>query len=547
MFSIPACAGEPRRRNVQNTRLGVYPRVCGGTADGGGAKEARQGLSPRVRGNRREAEARQAFEASIPACAGEPPRSRSPSSVRGVYPRVCGGTAAPAGGVAVFHGLSPRVRGNLQRLHDLQNGQRSIPACAGEPARARRRYYSRKVYPRVCGGTDPACVFFDDGYGLSPRVRGNPAGRPYRQPERGSIPACAGEPRRARLPPWCETVYPRVCGGTMPRRSSCASNRGLSPRVRGNLHPIAYLDAINRSIPACAGEPRGQFWIAVVSGVYPRVCGGTQYNRDRTGLNYGLSPRVRGNLAGGLGLRLRWRSIPACAGEPCGGWWRRWAMGVYPRVCGGTATAPATPAFTRGLSPRVRGNPLDTELEPRGRGSIPACAGEPCHQAGDVFPIGVYPRVCGGTSRLPCAPAAPPGLSPRVRGNLSNDCTKAAASGSIPACAGEPDVRTAFAKSRTVYPRVCGGTPFCRPFAPVRRGLSPRVRGNPDRIPGPCFPEGSIPACAGEPDSPSQSKLASKVYPRVCGGTDPSCDIQPPEKGLSPRVRGNLSHARPTA
>ena len=74
---------------------------------------------------------------------------------------------------------------------------------------------------------------------------------------------------------------------------------------------------------------------------------------------------------------LRWRSIPACAGEPallygCVEFWR-----VYPRVCGGTTGKRPAVVTGRGLSPRVRGNPGDPAQMSAIRRSIPACAGEP--------------------------------------------------------------------------------------------------------------------------------------------------------------------------
>ena len=50
-----------------------------------------------------------------------------------------------------------------------------------------------------------------------------------------------------------------------------------------------------------------------------------------------------------------------------------------------------------GLSPRVRGNRGSTESGTELTGSIPACAGEPVLVAPGVIPVGVYPRVCGGT------------------------------------------------------------------------------------------------------------------------------------------------------
>ena len=121
--------------------------------------------------------------------------------------------------------------------------------------------------------------------------------------------------------------------------------------------------------------------------------------------------------------------------------------------------------------------------------SIPACAGEPSRPWRTQTVPMVYPRVCGGT-RSRCCP--------------------------IPACAGEP------APNHRVYPRVCGGTP---PSATM--GLSPRVRGNPLKMLLPRLSprvrgnHGSIPACAGEPPPISIPRCAA------------------PNRGLSPRVRGN--------
>ena len=50
-------------------------------------------------------------------------------------------------------------------------------------------------------------------------------------------------------------------------------------------------------------------------------------------------------------------------------------------------------------------------------GSIPACAGEPFTEDVTFETPAVYPRVCGGTSAAAAARAGPHGLSPRVRGN----------------------------------------------------------------------------------------------------------------------------------
>ena len=132
---------------------------------------------------------------------------------------------------------------------------RSIPACAGEPGRPMRG--------RVAVA------------GLSPRVRGNPAGERIRRCMTGSIPACAGEPRHPIAELARKQVYPRVCGGTLPLPRKKSMRRGLSPRVRGNLVSGFCSIHVTRSIPACAGEPLRKHRRQFRAEVYPRVCGGT--------------------------------------------------------------------------------------------------------------------------------------------------------------------------------------------------------------------------------------------------------------------------------
>ena len=91
------------------------------------------------------------------------------------------------------------------------------------------------------------------------------------------------------------------------------------------------------------------------------------------------------------------------------------------------------------------------------------------------------------------------GLSPRVRGNPFCTVSSVVARWSIPACAGEPLRRSRRCRWGGVYPRVCGGTPLPVDARHEYHGLSPRVRGNPCEGLITPMPDGSIPACAGEP------------------------------------------------
>ena len=374
---------------------------------------------------------------------------------------MCGGTFRPVPSGRAEKGLSPRVRGNRGSRRGHRGRGRSIPACAGEPQPRQIRGSGGEVYPRVCGGTSPSYGSEVTIRGLSPRVRGNPADTAPQGFAAGSIPACAGEPPVSAAPPPSPPVYPRVCGGTAILHTAGQTawpGAGLSPRVRGNRHAGRKYQCQQGSIPACAGEPRE---------LSREIC----------------SPRV------------------------------------YPRVCGGTGSTTTPPAQSRGLSPRVRGNPVLSPVLRKPHGSIPACAGEPFLIITYSSNREVYPRVCGGTHCAAAPASLPGGLSPRVRGNRGAHPAPDGLGRSIPACAGEPWAWRWDCWSAAVYPRVCGGTRLGRLLREHFHGLSPRVRGNPLRRAGPPDSLGSIPACAGEPGRGGRRHRRGGVYPRVCGGT----------------------------
>ena len=248
------------------------------------------------------------------------------------------------------------MRGNLYVKNFSTSPWGSIPACAGEPLSRGFDSGHYPVYPRVCGGTRCSLVCWLGMYGLSPRVRGNPDTGLVWVEYRGSIPACAGEPAQFTPSRLSHTVYPRVCGGTFAGGVKTVEEKGLSPRVRGNLLRMLPPKIGAGSIPACAGEPAGGRCCYFPEPVYPRVCGGTRHPCASPGAYEGLSPRVRGNPRCTRRGSRRSRSIPACAGEPPVGSSQCRICAVYPRVCGGTIVCPVVRRISPGLSPRVRGN-----------------------------------------------------------------------------------------------------------------------------------------------------------------------------------------------
>ena len=193
------------------------------------------------------------------------------------------------------------------------------------------------------------------------------------------------------------------------------------------------------------------------------------------------------------------RSIPARAGEPTAWSVAMFPVGVYPRACGGTGGMPIRAQWGAGLSPRVRGNHARRQWPNTGNGSIPARAGEPTPRPRDPTPTTVYPRACGGTPVGRGEDCRLAGLSPRVRGNLSDQRPQVVGNGSIPARAGEPSAILPASSGCAVYPRACGGTSRVDADVYSQVGLSPRVRGNRSARPGAHPGRGSIPARAGEP------------------------------------------------
>ena len=355
----------------------VYPRACGGTTRSTTFIQKSRGLSPRVRGNHDERQGRNLGRGSIPARAGEPQQRAYADPVVRVYPRACGGTEPRQQMVPGRQGLSPRVRGNQAISARSSDTSGSIPARAGEPSTCAWRCRRCTVYPRACGGTDDDDDAEVHVQGLSPRVRGNQARRAPGDGRPGSIPARAGEPTAEAWTCTATWVYPRACGGTKLMSYPSNGDQGLSPRVRGNLlHPPGVSD-IRGSIPARAGEPRACPCARCTFGVYPRACGGTRFCSWACVNDYGLSPRVRGNQGPALGGGALQGSIPARAGEPPPKCPLPVSSWVYPRACGGTDYWVNRSTVQLGLSPRVRGNRTSGPSDRYGRGSIPARAGEP--------------------------------------------------------------------------------------------------------------------------------------------------------------------------
>ncbi len=216
MGTIPAWAGEPYLIHPVDKRYEDYPRVGGGTPWRGGRSWQASGLSPRGRGNRRNALSARLHNGTIPAWAGEPTTCSGGMGISKDYPRVGGGTPWPRAPRRRRTGLSPRGRGNRRATVLPPCDVRTIPAWAGEPASVSVHQPMATDYPRVGGGT----IVLLGGSASILRT----------------IPAWAGEPETCVVCGYAGLDYPRVGGGTGFYVCGYCYPRGLSPRGRGNPH-----------------------------------------------------------------------------------------------------------------------------------------------------------------------------------------------------------------------------------------------------------------------------------------------------------------------
>ena len=194
---IPACAGKTPWRVGAHLLPPAHPRVCGENAGRGTQSSSTAGSSPRVRGKRAVLDGGLQDGGLIPACAGKTTTGVSNDDGSQAHPRVCGENSTTWIDSATSAGSSPRVRGKPCSGRVGQGLGRLIPACAGKTVRRSQCRGPHGAHPRVCGeNLDPSLTGRWVG-GSSPRVRGK-HNRIQELLERlRLIPACAGKTRLA--------------------------------------------------------------------------------------------------------------------------------------------------------------------------------------------------------------------------------------------------------------------------------------------------------------------------------------------------------------
>ena len=160
-------------------------------------------------------------------------------------------------GRPVARGSSPRGRGKLDTPVGVAEVIRLIPAWAGKTIEFNTSPGSGGAHPRVGGENGGGRSVGMRVTGSSPRGRGKPRDVLPGLGRAGLIPAWAGKTRRrsraiARL-----GAHPRVGGENVGDFFDLTAEDGSSPRGRGKLGDVTYVDGTAGLIPAWAGKTQG--------------------------------------------------------------------------------------------------------------------------------------------------------------------------------------------------------------------------------------------------------------------------------------------------
>ena len=131
-------------------------------------------------------------------------------------------------------------------------------------------------------------------------------------------------------------------------------------------------------------------------------------------------------------------------------------MAVHPRACGEHNDPPPLYCCDNGSSPRVRGTQTHRRLDRMRYRFIPARAGNTLSSQNACVMVAVHPRACGEHTPLSRHLPATGGSSPRVRGTLEARIRQLEAQRFIPARAGNTKLQLDGTVGVTVHPRACG-------------------------------------------------------------------------------------------
>ena len=276
------------------------------------------------------------------------------------------------------------------------------------------------VHPRAGGEHARAPAFLECKIGSSPRRRGTRAVAAAAQAVQRFIPAQAGNTRQSGGAWFQHPVHPRAGGEHLSPMPAISSAVGSSPRRRGTRDRITVSLHMKRFIPAQAGNTPVQQHKEQKPSVHPRA-GGEHSERSLIPyFQYGSSPRRRGTPNSIVNILSVSRFIPAQAGNTGGYVGRSRIDPVHPRAGGEHVVSVPRCSQAGGSSPRRRGTLSLSPVRCIVGRFIPAQAGNTINVVNSSLHAAVHPRA-GGEHTLRISRSVDRfGSSPRRRGTRAS-------------------------------------------------------------------------------------------------------------------------------
>ena len=292
-------------------------------------------------------------------------------------------------------GSSPHTRGTIPACPENFGHLRFIPAYAGNDSCAPSSVNAITVHPRIRGERALRGVLHRGESGSSPHTRGT-----HRRADRIAqhhrfIPAYAGNAVSARMPFSMPTVHPRIRGERRIPMRNAGHLFGSSPHTRGTQQRDCPCRALDRFIPAYAGNAATGLGRCAPTAVHPRIRGERAANHYGDKKRGGSSPHTRGTRPSGVQNRPYKRFIPAYAGNARGPARQQTPPSVHPRIRGERSSSPASSGSYVGSSPHTRGTLPSWSCAPCGPRFIPAYAGNAGTSSPASRALPVHPRIRG--------------------------------------------------------------------------------------------------------------------------------------------------------
>ena len=294
---IPARAGNTTVRLPGLLPCPVHPRSRG--EHRGCAEGATYGIgsSPLARGTPSGGAGAGPARRFIPARAGNTSLAGPAIEPGAVHPRSRGEHRCCPMAVGVANGSSPLARGTPHPDGDCYEGDRFIPARAGNTGSCGRRAPSGPVHPRSRGEHGPRRYIPSHRYGSSPLARGTHTDSSVGTYRCRFIPARAGNTPDAPRQTSSTSVHPRSRGEHPVAAPLAVFHAGSSPLARGTQGVDEPCLLVDRFIPARAGNTDRSGTYRPVSTVHPRSRGEHATKGAAGYPRVGSSPLARGTPA----------------------------------------------------------------------------------------------------------------------------------------------------------------------------------------------------------------------------------------------------------